>query len=54
MKIQILKCRKCGSYGLSVDCSCGGDRVSPKPPKYSPEDKYAKYRRAYKKEKGLI
>jgi H/ACA ribonucleoprotein complex subunit 3 len=37
---------------------CGKKTVSPRPPKYSPEDKYARYRRiAYekdRKEEGLI
>ncbi len=39
-------------------CECGGDAVSAKPPKYTLEDKYAKYRRETKKEQrektGLI
>ncbi|MFH1506025.1 MAG: nucleolar RNA-binding Nop10p family protein [archaeon] len=48
MTEHILKCPKCGSYGLSEGCSCGSKRVVPKPPKYSPEDKYGKYRRLYK------
>lgn len=29
-------------------CDCGGKTFSPKPPKYSPEDKYAEYRRRAK------
>ncbi|MGM5481143.1 MAG: RNA-protein complex protein Nop10 [Nanobdellota archaeon] len=45
---KILKCEKCGSYGLEETCSCGGKRVFSHPPKYSPEDKYAKYRRMAK------
>lgn len=44
---QILKC-SCGAYGLSERCTCGGKRVSPKPPKWSPEDRYGSYRRKYK------
>jgi len=48
--LHILKCRECGSYGLKEKCSCGATRVKPKPPKYSPEDKYGKYRREYKEE----
>ncbi|HHE36907.1 MAG TPA: ribosome biogenesis protein [Candidatus Woesearchaeota archaeon] len=48
--MHILKCPKCSSYGLKEKCSCGGIRLRPKPPKYSPEDKYAEYRRKYKKE----
>jgi len=47
---HILKCSKCKSYGLGPKCDCGGSRSKPKPPKYSPEDKYADYRRKYKEE----
>lgn len=31
-------------------CTCGSAAISPKPPKYSPDDKYAKYRRKVKKQ----
>ncbi len=51
---KILKCNECQTYGLSRECSCGGKMINPKPPKYSPEDKYQKYRLEYKKEKGLL
>jgi len=47
---HILRCSKCKSYGLEPKCGCGGTRSKPKPPKYSPEDKYADYRRQYKEE----
>lgn len=47
---EILKCRSCGSYGLGAGCPCGGLRITVNPPKYSPEDKYAHYRRKYKEE----
>ena len=47
---HILRCEKCHSYGLSQKCSCGGKRVLPYPAKYSPEDKYAKYRRQAKEQ----
>ena len=30
---------------MNAECKCGGKAVSVKPAKYSPEDKYAKYRR---------
>ncbi|HSQ53446.1 MAG TPA: RNA-protein complex protein Nop10 [Acidobacteriota bacterium] len=42
------KCVKCGEYTLKHDrCPvCGGDLHVPHPAKFSPEDKYAKYRRA--------
>ncbi len=48
MTSRILKCPACGSYGLAEACACGATRIPPKPPKYSPEDKYAAYRRKYK------
>jgi H/ACA ribonucleoprotein complex subunit 3 len=48
--MHLLKCPDCKSYGLSEKCSCGGTRAKPKPPKYSPEDKYGDYRRKYKEE----
>ncbi|MCF7866268.1 RNA-protein complex protein Nop10 [Candidatus Woesearchaeota archaeon] len=46
---SILKCESCNSYGLSDVCSCGSRRVTVKPAKFSPEDKYGRYRREYKK-----
>lgn len=43
---------------MDQHCSCGGKAVSPKPAKYSPEDKYGHMRREVKKkeliEKGLL
>lgn len=51
MSRSILKCVSCNNYSLRETCpSCGGKCVFPKPPKYSPEDKYAKYRRKAKEE----
>ncbi|MBT3303802.1 ribosome biogenesis protein [Candidatus Woesearchaeota archaeon] len=44
---HIMKCSKCGKYTLEASC-CSKKTVSPRPPKYSPEDKYADYRRKYK------
>lgn len=46
-------------YSMKEICpKCGGKTLSPKPPKYSPEDKYGKYRRetvlADRKKKGLL
>ncbi|MGM5485493.1 MAG: nucleolar RNA-binding Nop10p family protein [Nanobdellota archaeon] len=55
---MILRCRSCGSFTLHEECSCGGEAVTPLPPKYSPDDAYASYRREAKeeerREKGLI
>jgi len=47
---HILKCVKCGSYGLRDECECGDKRVECRPPKYSPADKYGRYRREAKKQ----
>ncbi len=46
------KCEKCGNYTLNqTSCPvCGGAVHVPHPAKYSPEDKYAKYRRAMRDE----
>jgi H/ACA ribonucleoprotein complex subunit 3 len=37
----------CGKYTLKQELCpyCGGKVISPHPPKFSPEDRYAKYRR---------
>ena len=58
MAKHILKCPKCNSYTLKEICpKCRTKTISPKPPNFSPEDKYGKYRRKEKKqmlkEKGL-
>jgi len=46
------KCGQCSKYTLSVEkCPyCGGMVRVPHPAKFSPQDKYAKYRRALKVE----
>ncbi|MAG52982.1 MAG: ribosome biogenesis protein [Nanoarchaeota archaeon] len=50
MKKEILKCPKCDNYTLKNQCpKCDTKTLSPKPMKYSPEDKYGKWRRTYKK-----
>ncbi|PIO02095.1 ribosome biogenesis protein [Candidatus Micrarchaeota archaeon CG_4_10_14_0_2_um_filter_55_9] len=41
-----MKCGKCGKYSLRDEC-CEPTQ-NPHPPKYSPADKYAKYRRKEK------
>jgi len=56
---HILKCQNCKEYTIYQICPrCDGKAISPKPPKYSPDDAYAKYRREAKKDelskKGLI
>ncbi len=49
MTEQILRCPNCNIYTLEKYCSCGSECLSPKPAKYSPEDKYGYYRLLYKK-----
>lgn len=50
MAKKILYCASCESYTLHEMCSCGGKTIEKKPPKYSPADKYGRYRREAKKE----
>lgn len=50
MKVEILFCKSCNIYTLNKECSdCKSKTITPKPPKYSPEDKWGKYRRLAKK-----
>ncbi|MBU0536569.1 MAG: RNA-protein complex protein Nop10 [Nanoarchaeota archaeon] len=46
---HIMRCIKCSQYTMQ-EVHCGEKTVNPKPPKYSPEDKYGEYRR---KAKGI-
>ncbi len=51
MRSQLLKCIKCDKYTLQSTClNCGEPTITPIPPRYSPQDKYGKYRRRLKKE----
>jgi len=54
MKVEILLCNSCHQYTLEKKCAkCDSPAVTPKPAKYSPEDKYGEYRRRYKKEQEI-
>ncbi|HEY8140175.1 MAG TPA: RNA-protein complex protein Nop10 [Nitrososphaera sp.] len=45
MKHLIRKCQTCGTYSLKEKCPrCSNPTIDPHPPKYSPDDKYARYR----------
>ncbi len=48
---QILKCNECGEYTLKEEVcpKCGGSVKSPRPAKFSLDDKYGKYRREAKR-----
>jgi len=45
MKWLMRKCTQCSRYTLKNTCpDCGGSTTIPHPAKFSPDDKYAKYR----------
>ncbi len=45
MKFLIRKCPKCGKYTFKDICPvCGARTVSAHPPRFSPIDKYVRYR----------
>ncbi|MHA2027664.1 MAG: RNA-protein complex protein Nop10 [Candidatus Thorarchaeota archaeon] len=47
---HLYKCKKCEEYTLNQkECpKCGSSVSSPKPPKFSPQDKFGEYRRKAK------
>lgn len=46
-KPLVRRCPACGRYTLRRGCpECGGDTRSAHPARYSPDDKYARYRLA--------
>ena len=50
MRKEIFVCPKCSAYTLEQNCQTEGIKtISPKPAKFSIEDKYGKWRREYKK-----
>jgi len=51
MKTLLRKCSSCREYTLKEPCpKCGGTTFMTMPAKYSPEDRYGKYRRRLKNE----
>jgi H/ACA ribonucleoprotein complex subunit 3 len=44
---KMKRCISCGKYTLRSDC-CSKVTTTAHPPKYSPQDKYANYRRREK------
>jgi H/ACA ribonucleoprotein complex subunit 3 len=51
MAKHILHCSHCDAYTMQETCKqCGAKTISKIPPKYSPEDKYGRYRREVKEE----
>ncbi len=54
MKSLLFHCKSCDQYTLKSTCpNCGARTIQPAPPRFSPEDKYGKYRRQLKKEYEL-
>jgi len=50
MRFQLRKCKKCNKYSLKESCSaCNEKTVSVHPAKFSPDDKYMRYRILNKK-----
>ncbi|WP_456373138.1 RNA-protein complex protein Nop10 [Methanocaldococcus sp.] len=48
--MKMKKCLKCGTYTLKDVCpKCGEKTIIPKPPKFSLEDRWGKYRRMLKR-----
>jgi len=49
--MKIHKCPGCGTYTLKPECAKCGVKTNPVgPARYSPEDRYGKYRRMMKEE----
>ncbi len=55
MRFLLRRCPKCGTYTLREKCpKCGVDTRVAHPPRFSPEDKYVKYRVMFKLEQELM
>ena len=51
MTSHIHKCIACDAYTLREVCQrCGQETIIPRPAKYSPEDKYSRFRRQVKRQ----
>jgi H/ACA ribonucleoprotein complex subunit 3 len=54
MRSKMFKCPDCGGYTLETRCrACDIATINPLPARYSPQDRYGKYRRAMKKNQGV-
>ena len=51
MRSSISQCKECNVFTLESTCTkCSSKTSNPLPPKFSPEDKYGKYRRMLKEQ----
>ncbi|MDG6994925.1 MAG: RNA-protein complex protein Nop10 [Nitrososphaerota archaeon] len=45
MNKLLRKCKNCGAYTLETACpKCNSETTSPHPPRFSPDDRYLRYR----------
>ncbi|MDO8660865.1 MAG: nucleolar RNA-binding Nop10p family protein [Candidatus Woesearchaeota archaeon] len=51
---HILRCVNCNQWSMTQIHSCGAKALSTKPLKYTPDDKYASYRRKAREATGGI
>jgi H/ACA ribonucleoprotein complex subunit 3 len=52
--MKMRKCKVCNVYTFKESCpKCGEKTVIPVPPRFSPENKYGKFRRKLQKEKYM-
>jgi len=49
MRTLLRKCKRCGIYTMKDICSCGNETIVPVPPRFSPQDRFGKYRRKLKR-----
>ncbi|MBQ7702080.1 MAG: hypothetical protein IJT54_06725 [Candidatus Methanomethylophilaceae archaeon] len=46
MPSSLRRCPSCGQYSMRLECKdCSSSTVPAHPPRYSPDDRYGKYRR---------
>ena len=54
MRTTMRICRACRAYTLRDACPrCGAATASPIPPRYSPEDRHGRHRRALMRQGGM-
>jgi len=52
MQTLVFQCKSCDIFTISKECpNCSSNTSNPLPPRFSPQDKYGKYRRMLKENK---